>query len=464
LADRRRPRRQAPAPDARALAWDILQRVEAGAYADALLGHRLRSSGLGALDQALATRLVYGTLTWQAHLDFVISAFARRAPEQLDPPVRAVLRLALFQICHLSKIPAFAAVDTAVQLAKRYRGGAAVSFVNAVLRRAATGWRTVPLPSRESDPLGHVAIASSHPRWLVEQWAAAYGLEETEQLLRANNEPAPTVLRVNRLRTDRDVLLAQLHAAGHTAEATVYSPDGIVVRGGGGPENLPGYRDGLFSLQGEASQLIACLLDAQPGQRLLDACASPGGKSTHLAELSNNHAEIVALDAAAKGIERTAAMAVRLGITTIYAQVADALTWQDNCAAGQNDGGFDGVLLDAPCSGFGTLRAHPEVKWRRTADDVTELAGLQARLLRRVAEHVKPGGKLVYATCTVTAAENDDNLVAFLRDRPDFHLDDPRPSLPEAARGLVSDDRLLRTFPHRQGLDGFFAARLRRQG
>jgi 16S rRNA (cytosine967-C5)-methyltransferase len=446
-----------PAANARALAWDILRRVEeGGAYADALLGHHLSTaSGLDPRDQALVTRLVYGTLAWQGYLDHVLAAFLHSPVAELDAPVRTLLRLATFQICVLTRIPSFAAVDTAVELAKRFRGGAAAGLVNAVLRRTARGWQQVQLPSREHDPAAYLSTRLSHPRWLVERWLAAYGLEETEALLRANNEAAPTVLRTNCRRIEPTQLLARLREAGQAAALTLYSSVGIRLDASGPPEALPGYGEGLFSLQGEASQLVASLAGARPGDRVLDACAAPGGKATHLAEMMDDRGEIMAVDVNARGVERIVRTTQRLGLSIIRAVVADVTTWAPHQAP------FDCALVDAPCSGLGTLREHPEVKWRRTPEDVASLAQLQLRLLRRVAGSVRPGGTLVYSTCTLSAEESEEVVAAFRPSRPEFTLDDPRPLLPAGARDLVGTDGALRTLPHRHGMDGFFAVRFK---
>jgi 16S rRNA (cytosine967-C5)-methyltransferase len=442
--------------DPRALAWEILQRVEqGGAYADALLGHTLRTNALDPRDHALLPRLVYGTLAWQGYLDHIIAAFSRRPPAELDAPVRTLLRLALFQVLLLSRIPAFAAVNSAVELAKRFRGGAAAGLVNAVLRRAVAGWQGVPFPSRQEDPIGYLSARLSHPRWLVERWVAQFGAGETEALLRADNEPAPTVARVNRLRSEPGRLLDELRGAGREADLCSYSPGGIRLADGGGSEAVPAYTAGLFSLQGEASQLVSLLLDPQPGERVLDTCAAPGGKGTHMAELMGNRGEIVAVDINARGIERLRRMAGRLGLSILHSIVADVLTWRPD------EANFDRVLVDAPCSGLGTLREHPEIKWRRKPEDIAARAGLQRRLLLRAADCLRPGGVLVYATCTISAEENDDVLAWFVAQRPAFAVDDPRPSLPPGAHGLVGSDHALRTFPHRHGLDGFFAVRLK---
>jgi 16S rRNA (cytosine967-C5)-methyltransferase len=449
-------RRRLP-PDARMLAWEVLRRVEEeGAYADALLGHTLNACGLATRDQGLATRLVYGTLAWQGYLDHLLAAFSRRPPHQLDAPIRVLLRLALFQMCVLSKIPDFAVVNTAVQLSKGFRGSSASGLVNAVLRRATTQWQQVTFPPPQDDPVGYLAARWSHAGWLVERWLARYGFAETEALLRANNEAAPSVLRANCCKTERSQLLARLRDAGCTAEATTYSPFGIGVEHAGSPEHIAGYSEGLFSLQGEASQLVGLLVAPRPGQRVLDACAAPGGKATHLAELMENRGEIVALDPSARGTERVARMSQRLGLSIVRPTVADATEWRPR------DVLFDAVLVDAPCSGLGTLRQHPEVRWRRTPGDIARLSALQQRLMLHLSEFVRPGGTLVYATCTLSAEENEDVLETFLHSRADFSIDDPRPLLPDAARTLIGGDGVLRTFPHRHGLDGFFTVRLKR--
>lgn len=453
-ADSKPQRGKQRACDPRALAWRILQLVERGGYADALLGTALRQAEIGPADGALVVRLVYGTIAWQLYLDHLLAGFSSRPLSELDPAIRTLLRMALFQVVQLDRVPAFAAVDTAVELAKRYRRGRASSFVNAVLRQAVSGWRHVPLPSAERDLAGHWSVTFSHPRWLVELWLAEYGPEETQALLAADNEPAPTVLRVNRLRTSREALLARWQDTAERAAKGRYSPAAIVFRGN--PEDDPAYAAGEYTVQGEAAQLVGFLVAPQPGESILDACAAPGGKSTHLAELMDDRGCIVALDPQARGVERIRKDARRLGLAAIRAQQADATTWSGTPEV------FDRVLVDAPCSGLGTLRQHPEIRWRRKREDLPAFAALQLRLLHATAARVRPGGVLVYATCTLTREENESVIERFLAAESSFRVEDPRLDLPDPARALVGPDYFLRTFPHRHGLDGFFAARLRR--
>jgi 16S rRNA (cytosine967-C5)-methyltransferase len=441
--------------DPRRLAWKVLVAVESGAFADAELGRALRSEDLQPRDHALATNLVYGTLAWQGLLDHVISTCGQR-PQRLDPPIRTLLRLALYQLVKLTRVPQFAAVDTAVELAKDFRRGAASGLVNAVLRRFLREGRDLHLPADVSDPAGNLAVELSHPRWLVERWCLEIGAEQTRALLEANNEAAPTVLRAVAAKGGRDAALAALTRAGVTCRATRYAAQGIVVEGGGDPHALAGAREGLCIAQGEASQLVAAMMGNPPGW-ILDACAAPGGKAVSLAECCREDARVVAVDRSRTGLIYARTSAHRLGVDRLAVVCADArrLPFAAHVL-------FDAVLLDAPCSGLGTLRQHPEIRWRRQPGDIEELATLQTRLLAEAAPRVHTGGALVYATCTLLRAENEDQIDAFLAAHPQFAIDDPRPLLPAPAHVLVDERGFLRTWPQRDGLDGFFAARLKR--
>lgn len=442
---------------ARQLAWEILQRVEDGAFADALLGHRLSGGKLEPRDAGLVTRLVYSTLTWQTYLDHLLAPFSRRPLTQVDPPIRSLLRMAMAQMCVLTRVPSFAAVDTAVELAKSHGRGAA-GFVNAVLRKAAGKWQSVPLPPTDDRP-AFLSVRWSHPRWLVERWLEIYGDSETEALLQANNEPAPTVVRANRLRCDPRELLIELRALGLEVEPCRYAPLGLRLDHAPGLDRLPAYRDGVFSLQGEASQLVAHILAARPGEKVLDVCAAPGGKSLHSAELMDDRGSVVARDIHARGVARIRKEAERLKLTIVKAEIADAVRWSAHAAVEP----FDRVLVDAPCSGLGTLRAHPELKWKRRPDDSGGLAALQLRILDGAAAEVGPGGVLVYSTCTILPEENEEVTARFLATHPQFILSNPIADLPEPMRALIGEDGALRTLPHRHGLDGFYAVRLMRR-
>jgi 16S rRNA (cytosine967-C5)-methyltransferase len=432
-------------PDARAVAHDVLVRVETtAAFADVLLAARLADAALSAADQALSTRLVYGTLAWQARLDHELAALVTTPLDRLDPPVRAALRLGLYQLRFLDRVPAYAAVDASVRLAGRRAAG----LVNAVLRRATR--EDIPLPDAAADPLGRLAVEWSHPRWLVERWAREVGRDELPALLAADNERPTTVVRANRRRATRDGIVAELADAGIAAGVARWAPDAVAIdHGAARLRALPAWRDGRLAFQGEASQLVTLLLGVTPGARVLDACAAPGGKATYAAELGAGL--VTSVDARVAGAARIAAEATRLGADAVRVAVADARR------PPLRDAAFDAVLVDAPCSGLGTLRRHPELRWRRRPEDVPRLAALQRDILAGVARLVRPGGVLVYAVCTLTRHENEDVVRGFLAGHPGFAIEDAAALVP----GALVVDGFLRTLPHRHGLDGFFAARLR---
>lgn len=448
---------EVPAPTdplaARALAVDVLARVEDGAHADATLAAALAASRLSVRDRAFASRLVYGTLAWQGRLDWQLARLVDRDPTTFDPRVRMALRLGLYQVTMLDRVPPHAAVATSVDLAKR-AVPAAGALVNAVLRRALREHDRLPLPDAAREPLEHLAVALSHPRWLVERWRARFG-DEVRDLLVADNEAAPTVLRARP--GERDALVTRLREAGVDCEPGRFCPDAVRVHAAD-PHALPGWKDGRFSVQEEASQLVSWLLDPTPGTHVLDACAAPGGKAAYTSERMGDRGLVVALDQRRRGARAIAANAARLGLRSIQPVVLDARTADRALRAAS----FDRILVDAPCSGLGTLRAHPEIRWRRTPADVARLAIRQRHILDAVTPLLRPGGVLVYSTCTLTDEENEGVVGAWLADHPRVRRERADDVLPASARMLVDETGALRTLPHRHGLDGFFAVRVRR--
>lgn len=445
------PRRSvAQPPDARALAYEVLLRVETtDAFADVLLADRLAAAPLPEPDHALVTRLVYGTLAWQGRLDHHLGGLLHTGRHTLEPAVRVALRLGLYQLLLLDRVPAYAAVDGSVRLARR-AGRAAAGLVNAVLRRAAARPADLPLPDARVDPIERLAVEWSHPRWLVERWVGEFGVEETAALLQANNERSPTAVRANRLRTTRAALLAELAAHGVAAAAGRWGADALVIaRGAARLRGLAAWREGRVAYQGEASQLVTPLLGAALGAHVLDACAAPGGKAAHAAALVGARGMVVALDQRPAGVARMTAEAARLGAAAMRPMVGDARRPPFTAP-------FDGVLVDAPCSGLGTLRRHPELRWRRRPADIPRLAALQSEILAAVAPLVRPQGVLVYAVCTIAREENEQ-VVAALRDRHPRFVPEAAPAPAET----VTPEGYVRTLPNRHGLDGFFAVRLR---
>jgi len=445
---------------ARRLAAEVLLRVEqGGAFANLALDGALRSAGaLDPREVALCTELTYGAIRWQLQLDRALGAHSDRPPADLDPPLRAALRVSAFELLHHPRVPAHAAVDQGVELVRAVGLARAAGYANAVLRRLAET-RTAPEPPRrDADPVGYVAAVTAHPRWLVDRWVKWLGLEETEKLCAANQQQAPATLRVARRRGTADTVQDSLRAAGIEAQRGRYSPDALILGAGAPPAlDLEGYEQGLFQAQDEAAQLVSLYAAPPRGSRVLDACAAPGAKACHLAELGAG--TVVAVDLHARKAQQAEETARRLGLPEVRALAADATLPIPGEAP------FDVALVDAPCSGFGTLRRHPEVKLRRTPEDVDRLASLQARLLAQVALSVKPGGLLVYSVCTLTPEECDAQVEQFLAARSDFRPERPPPgwALAAAETECLDERGWLRTSPSRTATDGFFAVRLRKE-
>lgn len=444
------------ASTARDIALDVLIAIETrGAYSNLALTGALRGARLDARDTGLATELVYGTVGRLNTLDYYLKPSLKTPLDRLEPWVRNLLRLTVYQLFYLERIPAFAAINEAVEIAKR-RGAKASGFVNGVLRATLRKKAELRLPSKQKNWLRHVSLLHSHPEWLVAEWEQAFGREQTEAMCEANNRRPPLVLRVNAHRTTRDALLAELEEQGIAARASLVSPQGIVLEAGLDVTRLPAFRDGLCTVQDESSMLVAPALAPEPGMRVLDCCAAPGGKTTHLAELMRDEGELLAVDIHPHKIELIENIAGRLGLSVIRTEAGDIRD-----VVGEA-GTFDRILLDAPCSGLGVIRRKPDLKWKKVPEDVTEIVEIQRDLLEIVSKALRPGGVLVYSTCTVTHEENLGVVRDFLARHPEFAPDPIRPHLPELVQEAVVDDAFVTLMPQQFDSDGFFIARLRR--
>jgi len=442
----------------RELAVEILLKVEKrGAYADILLDHVLKRSQLSLRDRALMTHLVLGTLRWRGRIDWYLGRSLHRSLPGTNPYLRNLLRLTLYQLLFLDKVPDYAAVNEAVDLAKKHGGARAGGLVNGVMRNILREKDKPGGPDPLADVALYLSVFLSHPVWLVRRWLESFGSEETKLLLKANNDEPPVTLRSNLLKGDRGALVRILRQKGFNPLPTPWSPQGIHLKGGSAIDRLPGFQEGLFQIQGEASQLVGYLLDPQPGERILDGCAAPGGKTTHLAELMKDKGEIIATDISAKGLEKLKGNVQRLGLKSVRGFLVDVTRGLPGAPAAP----YDRILVDAPCSGLGTLRSHPEAKWHRDERDIQRLSRLQKQILNRLSAYLKPGGILVYATCTLTREENEEVVEDFLARQKDFVAEAAASYLPEGARHLVRGKYFL-ALPHKHNTDGFFAARMRK--
>jgi 16S rRNA (cytosine967-C5)-methyltransferase len=444
---------------ARVVAYETLLAVETE-RAD--LPHALvhaRESLKDERDRALAGEIATGTLRWQAAFDHVIGLFTRRPAARMDAEVRVILRLTIFQLLHLDRVPASAAVNDAVSLTRRAGKRSAAPLVNAVLRRVSRERPRLPLPPRPAASadreaaLDYLSITLSHPRWLVARWLDRYGFDRAAAWAEFNNTPAPLTLRTNPLRTTTEALVEALAGAGVETQAARFAPEGLVVTRGN-PLLTPLAGEGLFVVQEEASQLVPLMTGVKAGERVLDACASPGGKTTAMAAMMQDRGLIVACDVRRRRVALLNRNVIVSGARSVHIVQADA-------AAPLPFGPvFDRVLLDAPCSGLGTVRRDPDVKWRRRESDFAHLRRLQMEMLRQTAAVLRPGGRLVYSTCSSEPEENEEVVRAFAAEagmRPDAP-----PALPPAIAPLINELGHLRTYPFRDGVEAFFAAILRR--
>jgi 16S rRNA (cytosine967-C5)-methyltransferase len=442
---------------ARIAAFDILVAVSAGNVDLPTALAASRPSLPDDRDRGLVAEIATGTLRWRAALDHLIVAFSRRAIDRLDREVVEILRLSTYQLLHLTRVPASAVVDDAVELTRRAGKRSATGFVNAILRSVSRNRKALPLPPRpESEHdrdavLDYFSIALSHPRWLVARWYDRLGFDATERWLRYNNTPAVVTLRANRLRFTREELTERLAEDGVVVSPAAFAPDGLTVVSGH-PLRGGGAEAGAFVVQDEASQLVALLAGAAPGARVLDACASPGGKATAIAAAMDDSAMLIACDVRARRVELLRRTVVNSGAPNIRIVQSDLLHSLPFSSP------FDLVFVDAPCSGLGTLRRDPDIKWRRTESDLPVLAAAALTMLQNAAEAVTPGGRLVYATCSSEPDENEGVIDAFLATTPAFAPIDVRSSAPGVPRSLVDERGHLKTAPHRDALDAFFGA------
>ena len=441
------PKKKSPA-SARAIAISVLSRVAAtDAYLNLVLDTVLTElQPADSRDAAFATELCYGTTRHLFGIDYALRLHCDRRLETIEDRVLAALRIGAYQIFFM-RVPSHAAVSDTVNALKELNLERAAGFANAILRKLAAR-ETLPLPE-DTDRAAFLSVTTSHPGWLVRRWLRQFGPERAEAMLNADNVAPSVVVRVNTTRNTRDELLAQFAEVGVKAAATVLSPLGITLESPGKIEDLFGFSEGLWQVQDEAAQLVTVFAQIPPSAKVLDVCAAPGGKTCHIAQTNS----VTALDFHANKLPKINSEAKRLGLHERIKTQAHDGTKPIPGALGE----FDVVMVDAPCSGLGTLRRHPELRYRRTEKDFVELAALQRKILETAQAVVAPGGLLIFAVCSTDTTEGADQVEMFLRSHPDFTSESPvgLPALP-------SSQGHLRTLPGPEGLDGFFAARLRK--
>ena len=420
-------------------------------------------------DRRFINGLVYGVIRWQKQLDWVLDQFIN--PRfQLDARQRNILRLGAFQLLHLDGVPAHAAIFETVQLAtshlRRRRGRKTTGFINAVLRSVQREGATLTYPQLDTNPIEHIALSLSYPTWLVKRWLQTRGVSWTLAFCRASNQIAPLALRVNTLLTKREDLCQSLKANGIIATVSEIAPEGVTL----GERAMTAFdtaskmtlkdilnREDIY-VQDESAMLVPSLLSPTDAEFIVDLCAAPGGKTTHLAPLMGNTGKIIATDVSAEKVALLEKNCRRVGARNVETRVLDAT---------RDDLSFiktaDAVLIDAPCSGFGTLRRHPDIRWNKTPKQIRALSELQYNLLKNAAQHISPGGVLVYSTCSIEPIENEEVVQRFLTDFPMWTVENAQQFLPEVLPSIITPEGFLQTFPHEHRVDGAFAARLRRK-
>ncbi len=409
------------------------------------------------VDRRLMVRLVYGVLEYKLQLEAVVRTYSNVRFGKINKKILLILLMAFYQLRHLDRIPDSAVVNEAVKLAKkenfRYK-----DFVNAVLRAYLRSPEKFKLPSVDKDPIKSLSLTHSHPEWLVARWIERYGVPFTGELLAANNRIPAMTLRPNTVKISKEALVTRLSTEGIVVRPGHLYPEMLVIEQMPADkriDELDSFREGLYQIQGEASALAGLLLAPEPGERVLDACAAPGGKSTHLAILMENQGSVVARDVAEHKLQLIREAAERLGLTRIKVEHRDATKH-----VAEDDASFDRILVDAPCSGLGIIGKKPEIRYERSLEEIASLESLQKQILATTAAYLKPGGVMVYSTCTIEPGENRAIIDDFLAHHAQFERMDVSVELPVPVPDAGPD---LQLYPNTHRTDGFYIAKLRKK-
>jgi 16S rRNA (cytosine967-C5)-methyltransferase len=448
-----------PVLKARDAALEVLKEIEEKeAYLNLVLNRVLSRQSFPGAERSLLTELSYGVIQRLNTLDWVITLYLTHPLEKLTPWVRNILRLGAYQLLFLDRIPDSAAVDESVKLAYRYGHKGVAGLVNAVLRKISVAKESLPWPSREKDPELYLSLRYSYPLWMVRRWLKNMGIDETEAFCSAGNLAPPLTVRTNTLRLSRSELKKTLELEGIEAADCRYAAEGLELKLFERLVDLTSFREGLFQVQGEASMLVAPLLNPQPGESVLDLCSAPGGKTIHMASLMHNQGNIVAADLYPHRLKLVRDAARRQGIKIIHLEKLDGRSLPPD-----KKGAFQRVLLDVPCSGHGVIRRKGDLKWRRQPEDIASLSLLQLQLLKEAFKTLIPGGVLLYSACTIEPEETTEVIDRFLELETSAQPAILSPLLPEGLRSEEEIEGRIFLWPHKHNLDGFFLARIRKK-
>ena len=444
-------------PDARLTALQILTFFDQhrGTLDQALESMHDETSLFSKRDRALIHALVFGVIRWQKALDWIVAHYSKTPLRKIEPTVLHILRIGIFQILYMDRIPDSAAVNTCVEMGKQFGKPWVARYINGLLRNVARDRSHIPFPPPEKDFIQHLAVFYSYPGWLIKKWLRRYTREETISLCEAGNRIPPITIRTNILKTSRKKLEASLKREVKTLHPTIHSPLGLQLTAPSVsiPE-MDAYSKGWFQVQDEAAQLVSMMAAPLPGQIVLDACAGLGGKTAHLAQMMKNHGKLIALDNSMEKLKKLELEMPRLGIDIVEAMEHDL----HDPVGKKLSTDFDHVLLDAPCSGLGVIRRNPDIKWAESKKNLAGYQKRQVQFLHNLSGLVKPGGRLTFSVCSFEEEETEQVVELFLKDHPTFQLEDRSGDLPGSIKAAIYCDRCLRTYPHRDDMDGFFAA------
>lgn len=439
----------------RRAALNILVDIEKNeAFSNIAINKFLKKNEVSSLDRRFISQLVYGVLENKIYLDHIVKSFSKTKLHKIEIEILNILRIGLYQIVFLEKIPSSAAVNESVKLAKKVNHRLS-GFVNGILRNFARNPDTVKLPDDKADTINYLSVKYSHPKWLVSKWVNDYGVEFTKDLLESNNESPDLTVRTNTLKVTREALIKQLEDEGVKCRIGEIAPEAIVIESmKKGLDYLKPFKEGLFQIQDESSMLVSHVLKPEQAEFIIDVCSAPGGKSTHIGQLMNNKGKILSRDIHEHKLNLIKENSERLGVTIIQTEEYNALTLDESLLESA-----DKVLVDAPCSGLGIIRRKPEIRYFKEAKDIVELSKLQTQILNVSSKYVKIGGVLVYSTCTIQDEENKSVIKKFLEENDNFALEDINENIPKAIR---SKNKYLQLYPHLSNTDGFFICKMKR--
>lgn len=438
----------------REIALKILNDVlENEAYSNISINRNIEKIKLD-LDKSLVREIVYGVLENKIYIDYVIRSFSKVRLKKISPIVMNILRIGIYQILFMDRVPDSAAVNESVKLSKKHTHKGSQGFINGMLRNVVRNKENIKLPDENKDQVKYLSVKYSHPEWMIERWISEFGFDFTKDLVKANNKKASLNIRVNRLKIDRNTLIERLRNQGLKCEKTKYAKDGIIVINPVNITNTEEFKSGLFQIQDESSMLVAQIMNPKKGSLVIDVCSAPGGKTTHIAEIMKNEGKIIARDIYDHKLELIEENSNRLGIDIIEAQKFDALELDEGLL-----GKADYCLVDAPCSGLGLIRRKPDIKLRKEEKDIKDISKLQYEILNTASKYLKQGGILIYSTCTIEKDENINLVNKFLKENSDFELVDFKDLL-DSSNCLVKNKGYLALFPNINHTDGFFISKI----